>query len=121
MRLISRAFAAIAFLLISGSFCAVSADDCPCGSVANPLWIQKLTPQEAFGADFRPACRGHDSCYGKTGASRRACDRRFLKDLQCSCKNSTHPILCRTVARVMYVSVRVGGMKPFRVAQGWRQ
>ncbi len=118
MRPIFYATAAIAITLFAGSLCQVHADDCPCGSASNPPIIRKLTPQEAFGADFRPACRGHDACYTKTGANRRACDRKFLKDLNCACENATHPLLCRGVAKVMYISVRVGGLRPYRVAQG---
>jgi len=109
---------AIVFVALTGAFVQnLCADDCPCGSVSNPWIIRMLTPQEAYGADFRPSCRAHDACYEAKGANRRACDRKFQKDLRCACERATHPRLCRAVAQVMYISVRVGGMRPFRNAQ----
>ena len=67
------------------------ADDYPCGSDSMPLALKKMIPQEFRGADFRPACRCHDSCYDTPGANKQACDRQFLNDLRSSCKNSKKP------------------------------
>jgi hypothetical protein len=95
-----------------------SADDCyPCGADSMGPVAKKLIPQEFRGADFRPACRRHDNCYDTPGSNKRECDRQFLHDLQCSCKYSENPIACRCVARMFYVSVKLGGCNAFKKAQ----
>ncbi|MGI9472702.1 MAG: hypothetical protein ACR2NZ_14280 [Rubripirellula sp.] len=90
----------------------------PCGpdSMTGPL--RYLVPQGVGGADFRPACRRHDACYDTLGADKAACDRRYLQEMQCACKNSRHPILCRIVAKIMYKTTRGrGGDRAFASAQ----
>lgn len=95
----------------------------PCGpdSLRGPLRL--LIPQGAFGGDFRPACRAHDACYDTPGASRAACDAKFLAGMLSACEGSRHPVLCRWAARTMHrVTVRHGG-ESFRTAQliAWRK
>jgi hypothetical protein len=89
----------------------------PCGpdSLKGPLRL--LIPQGAFGADFRQACRRHDACYDTPGASRAACDARFLDDMLCSCDSSRHPALCRMTARIMHRATAKNGAEAFRSAQ----
>jgi hypothetical protein len=89
----------------------------PCGpdSLKGPL--RKLIPQGAFGADFKPACRAHDACYDTPGADRDQCDRKYLQDMQCACENSTHPVLCRMTARLLYRATHKHGEKAFESAQ----
>jgi len=89
----------------------------PCGpdSLTGPL--RKLVPQGVAGADFRPACVRHDACYDTYGANKVACDRKYLREMQCACKNSRRPILCRFTARVMYAVTRRGGDRAYEDAQ----
>ncbi len=94
-----------------------SQDDCPCGPSSRNGPFARLIPQEFLGADFRPACRAHDACYGCPGADKEACDRQFLADLQCACQNSSNPRRCAAWARRMYLATRVGGKRSFERAQ----
>ena len=89
----------------------------PCGpdSVTGPLrW---LIPQGAFGADFRPACRGHDACYDTPFANRSQCDQQFLNGMLQACDQSTHPVLCRRKARLMHRMTSRHGASSFQSAQ----
>ena len=116
LRLVLPALVSAAFL-VSG--CNVWAVDParPCGpdSMTGPLRL--LVPQGVGGADFRPACRRHDACYDTVGANKAACDRRYLREMQCACHQSRHPILCRIVARLMYQATARYGDDAFRSAQ----
>lgn len=92
-------------------------DDCPCGPSSRNGPFARLIPQEFQGADFRPACRAHDACYGCPGADKEACDRQFLNDLLCACQNSNNPRRCSAWARRMYLATRLGGKRSFERAQ----
>jgi len=98
-----------------GSFARVAAgqDDSPCGPSSRNGPLARLIPQDYQGADFRPACRSHDACYGCPGADKESCDRQFLEDLICACQNSAHPRRCEAWARRMYLATRVAGRKSF--------
>ncbi len=89
----------------------------PCGPEAMQGPLRFLIPQGVMGADFRPACGRHDACYDKPGANRAACDRRYLRDMECACNRSRHPRFCRFVARVMYTVTSNRGHRAFRRAQ----
>lgn len=89
----------------------------PCGPDSLKGPVRLLIPQAAFGADFRQACRRHDACYDTPGASRAACDTRFLDDMVCSCAGSRHPALCRMTARIMHRATVKNGAEAFRSAQ----
>ena len=104
-RIIFILIAIVATLLSTPAWAECSAGR-PCGpeSLKGPL--AKLIPQGVFGADFKPGCRRHDRCYGTLGSDKDACDARFLSEMQCACKQSKHPTLCRAVARLMYLSLR---------------
>lgn len=105
-------------LLMLGNVCsAVDMEPRPCGpdSMRGPL--RYLIPQGVAGADFRPACRRHDACYGVPSVDRNQCDKQFLRDMQCACKDSRHPIRCRITARLMYAATRVGAGEAFERAQ----
>lgn len=113
--------AILALLTIAALSCApqaLAADPArPCGpdSMTGPLRL--LVPQGVGGADFRPACRRHDACYDTLGADKTACDRRYLREMECACNQSRHPILCRIVARLMYRATARHGQDAFRSAQ----
>lgn len=74
----------------------------PCGvgeSWGGNRWVK----QGFFGADFRPACQGHDTCQGLP----RDCDRRFLQDMYTACDSSTNPRKCRRKARSYFLGSRM--------------
>jgi hypothetical protein len=82
----------------------------PCG--IGPSWGgNRLIPQGAFGADFRPACYGHDRCL-EAGGNPAACDRKFYEDMKCACNQSRHPALCRCKARMYYLIARIWHIFP---------
>ena len=89
------------------------ADNYPCGPDGMPLFLKRLVPQGAYGADFRPACRSHDACYG-SGASRKQCDQQFRSNMHAACNCSRHPILCRMAANHRYRMVRLFGGSAYR-------
>lgn len=96
---------------------AAAQDDCPCGPSSRNGPFARLIPQEYQGADFRPACRAHDACYGCPGSDKEACDRQFLADLIGACQNSDHPHRCEAKARRMYLATRIAGKRSFMRAQ----
>ena len=115
----SRLILALAVMLIGTT--AVSADEPflpglpslsqaeqrrPCGPGTRRNLIRLFIPQGFFGADFKPACRGHDHCYGLKGADKAACDAAFYAQMLCACEQSRRPRLCRLTARIMYQSVQ---------------
>ena len=78
----------------------------PCGPNSMPKVLKLLIPQGAAGADFRPACRKHDSCYKKgSGKSKSQCDCQFRIDMLKACDCSRRPKRCRRRAKVMYWAV----------------
>lgn len=94
-------------LLFGGSThgsCGQGNRPCGPGGLAN-----LLIPQGFLGADFRPACRRHDSCYLNHTTGRYECDRQFFADLNCACNDSLLPGLCRLQARLYYRAVRRSG------------
>lgn len=120
--LMLRAAAAIVLAALFFSSAALSSsataqDNCPCGPNSRNGPLARLIPQEYSGADFRPACRAHDACYGCSGSDKEACDRQFLADLVCACQNSNNPRRCEAWARRMYLATRVAGKKSFNRAQ----
>ncbi len=74
----------------------------PCG-MGETWGGNRLVKQGFFGADFRPACQGHDTCEG----SPRDCDRRFLHDMYTACDSSTNPRKCRRKARSYFLGSRM--------------
>lgn len=105
------------FCVLLASGVGVGQEDCPCGPSGKNGPLARLIPQEFHGADFRPACRAHDACYGSPGSCRAECDRRFRQDLLCACGDSTHPALCRFIARNMGRATKAGGARAFERAQ----
>ena len=108
-------FSLVCLIALSGR--AAAQDDCPCGPSSRNGPFARLIPQEYHGADFRPACRAHDACYGCPGSDKEACDRQFLADLVCACQNSENPRRCEAWARRMYLATRVAGKRSFIRAQ----
>jgi hypothetical protein len=82
---------------------------CPAWRPCGPWFANRIIPQGGYGVDFRPACQRHDDCYLTPGASRKACDLRFLADLRAICAASGNPRGCNRRARVYYVMVRLFG------------
>lgn len=88
-------------------------DDRPCA----PSWMRGplkwLIPQQVGGADFRPACRVHDSCYGAGLSSRRSCDLAFRDNMMAACECSRHPVACRATAQTMFLFTRALGRSSY--------
>lgn len=88
-------------------------DDRPCA----PSWMRGplkwLIPQQVGGADFRPACRVHDACYGAGLWSRRSCDLAFRDNMMAACACSRHPLACRVTAQTMFLTTRVLGGRSY--------
>jgi len=78
----------------------------PCGPGTRRNLIRLFIPQGFAGADFKPACREHDHCYGLKGVDKAACDSAMYAQMLCACENSRRPRLCRLTARIMYRSVQ---------------
>lgn len=110
-------FSVLAVVVLGNVCSAADTNSRPCGPDGLQGPLRYLIPQGVAGADFRPACRRHDACYGVPGADRNQCDKRFLRDMQCACNNSRHPVRCRITARLMYTATRVGAGRVFEVAQ----
>ena len=85
----------------------------PCGP-GNPWGGNRLVPQGFYGADFRPACAGHDACYTGSGIPRRECDRQFLCNMYSACENSSNPRACQRKARHYYFMARLFGGTMYR-------
>ena len=110
-------FAAL-FLFFAATSCFAQKEYCrPCGPDSMPRFLRLLVPQGSAGADFKPACRKHDRCYGTCGADRAACDCQFLKDMLCQCQYSRNPCRCQRTAWMMYRAVRNRGENAFAKAQ----
>lgn len=88
-------------------------DDRPCAPSWMPGPLKWLIPQQVGGADFRPACRAHDSCYGAGVWSRRSCDLAFRDNLMASCAYSRHPLACRATAQTMFIFTRAFGRSAY--------
>lgn len=108
--------AALLLLLVPGCAApsnhrgACSGDIAPCGPACWPLAVRQwIVPQQFQGADFRPACRLHDRCYGHHAMDREACDDRFRDELLRACESSAFPGACRAVAGLMHGSVSICG------------
>lgn len=110
-------YSVIALLMLGNVSSAVDMGPRPCGPDGMQGPLRYLVPQGVAGADFRPACRRHDACYEVPGVDRNQCDKQFLRDMQCACKDSRHPIRCRITARLMYAATRVGAGEAFAIAQ----
>ena len=117
LRLLPLLLIMLAGLMLGNVSSAVDFNPRPCGPSSMQGPLRYLIPQGVAGADFRPACRRHDACYGVPGVDRNQCDKQFLRDMQCACKNSRHPICCRITARLMYAATRVGAGEAFERSQ----
>lgn len=92
-------------------------DERPCGpdSIRGPLRF--LFFQGCAGADFRDACRRHDTCYDTIGSRRHMCDRDFLEEMLAECSKSKHPLRARYRAHFAYFGVKLGGKGAWKSAQ----
>ena len=77
----------------------------PCGPGSRRNLIRLFIPQGVLGADFKPACRQHDSEYGTPGTNKAESDLAFYNRITCACENSATPRLCRWITRIMYSAV----------------
>lgn len=89
----------------------------PCGPNDRNGLLKRLIPQGWRGADFRPACRQHDTCYTTSGTNRKRCDNSFQRSLEASCANSRNPRMCRFVARAMARAVDRYGNRAYSQGQ----
>lgn len=84
-------------------------------------WNEPFVP-DGFGTiDFNPACKKHDECYAKCGASKTECDLQLRRDIRKECDKllpSGQRGLCRTLAIDYGVAVDMLGGSAFRDAQG---
>jgi YD repeat-containing protein len=77
------------------------------------------------GADFLPACRAHDVCYGTCNTTKAACDSKFAGDLRAACKSRFGGNIlltnvlnqCNKAATSYYLAVSTGGKGSFDKAQ----
>ena len=92
-------------------------DERPCGPdcVKGPL--RYLFFQGCAGADFRPACVGHDACYDRIDSDKDACVRCFLEEMLAECENSKHPRNARFRAKMAYLAVKFFGKGAWEDAQ----
>ncbi|WP_432545461.1 phospholipase A2 [Kineococcus sp. SYSU DK004] len=80
------------------------------------------SPDSFLGADFRPACAGHDACYSPAGSTARlVCDEAFLVDLRAACAVAFGPagalaLACRAAAVVYHRAVRTVSRPWYRAA-----
>jgi len=91
------------------------ADERPCAPSWLPAPLTWLVPQQVGGADFRPACRAHDNCYGTAVWSRRSCDLAFRDHLLAACDRSRYPLACRAAAQSMFLLTRGFGQSSYGV------
>lgn len=91
------------------------AGDRPCAPSWLPAPFARLVPQQFGGADFRPACRAHDNCYGAAVWSRRSCDLALRDNLFAACATSRYPIACRATAQSMFLLTRAFGQGSYGV------
>ncbi len=104
----------IALLASALTGCAGGNPNRPCG----PGYLGNvLVPQRFLDVDFRDACHGHDACYACPGSDQKSCDVQFLNDMNCACRCSSHPTVCRLRAKQWYWQVRLFGGSGFRKAQ----
>lgn len=92
-----------------------SSQDRPCGSSTGRF--TRLIPQGWRGADFKPTCVNHDTCYDTPGSNRAHCDQVFRMSLLASCEQSRRPRQCQRVANLMFKAVDRFGHKSFDRAQ----
>jgi hypothetical protein len=96
------------------------------GSVATPAnltahpWPHdgcSASPERGPGWDFHHACIHHDGCYRGHWASRRTCDRWFLRDMRSSCQvlhgGGWRRWPCVAVAAVYHSAVRLFGASAY--------
>lgn len=91
-----------------------------CGTGWNEPWVR-----DSWGnANFSPACRAHDKCYEKCGASKRSCDDQFERDLRDICRRAygswVHRVqrdACLGAASKYALAVRRLGGDAYRDAQ----
>ena len=102
--------AAVVLSLVAAPAPAFAANGC------GPTGFGPLVPDRPLGADFSEACDRHDDCYGTPwravaatrAEAKRACDTRFLIDLQDACFVSTtrHLGACLLLADAYQAAVR---------------
>lgn len=106
----AAALAALALSLAVAPAPALAANGC------GPAGFGPLVPDRPLGVDFTEACDRHDGCYDTPWRSvaatraeaKRACDSRFLTDLQDACYASPtrHLDACLDLADVYHAAVR---------------
>ena len=113
-----RATAGAAALLLA--ILALSLAVAPAPALAangcGPTGFGPLVPDRPLGVDFTEACDRHDGCYGTPwrevadtrAEAKRACDSRFLTDLQDACYASPtrHLDACLDLADAYHAAVR---------------
>jgi YD repeat-containing protein len=92
-----------------------------CGNQDN----DHLVPDEWGTANFLPACRAHDVCYGTCKSDKSVCDNNILRDLRAACQTAYggsssqrgNLDTCRQVAYGYYLAVSRLGTDSFKKAQ----
>jgi hypothetical protein len=92
-------------------------DERPCGPDCIKGPLRYLFFQGCAGADFRPACVGHDACYDRIGSDKDECDRCFFEAMLAECEKSKHPRNAKFRAKMAYLAVKVFGKGAWEDAQ----
>ena len=84
-------------------------------------WNQQFVPEGVGGASFSNACRRHDECYSRCGASKQKCDLDLRIDIKNECDKIPHGTgrwaLCKTAAVDYHTAVDMLGGSAFNSAQ----
>jgi RHS repeat-associated protein len=69
------------------------------------------------GADYGPACKAHDECYGTLGASKKECDLKLYRQMMDACASSSMQGLCTYNATQYLLGLHKYGWLAFWMAQ----
>ena len=83
-----------------------------CGSTGSE-WV----PDRGFGVDWSDACKTHDECYSRCGASKLLCDHALGDDIALACAAQGGGIPCFVLANAYNTGVDWFGDEAFQRAQ----
>lgn len=92
-----------------------------CGDEKSDWYV----PDGLFGADFMPACRTHDKCYGTLGSNKAYCDKQPRDNIVLACNKSLKGIPglgetlsnCYAAAGIYQLTVERLGKDAYNAAQ----
>lgn len=83
----------------------------------------RFVPDSLGAADFLPACRNHDICYGTLDSDKATCDKGLGADMKSACKNDLKGLhtlyrpLCNGMAGGYEFAVSEFGQSAYDAAQ----